>query len=204
MNGRRCAAGLGLAAMMLAGAFATPAGADECPPIAPTCVVDTVDDVVDDTTDTVDDVVDYTTDTVDGVTDTAEDVVGEIVTTVDDTVGDPSDDPGPQEGGGGGTGSGGGRDDAEPRARPRGRAVPVDLPTSSVVLPEAGLVANPGPARSGGPATGTGSATLATGLALLSFLLAVVIGFVSFQHVLDRGDPKLAPETLAADLVPFA
>lgn len=193
MNGRRCAAGLGLAAMMLAGAFATPAGADECPPIAPTCVVDTVDDVVDDTTDTVDE-----------VTDTAEDVVGEIVTTVDDTVGDPSDDPGPQEGGGGGTAGGGGRDDAEPRARPRGRAVPVDLPTSSAVLPEAGLVANPGPARSGGPATGSGSATLATGLALLSFLLAVVIGFVSFQHVLDRGDPKLAPETLAADLVPFA
>ena len=46
---------------------------------------------------------------------------------------------------------------------------------------------------------------LATGVALMSFLLAdLVIGFVTFQHALDRGDPKLAPDTLGPDLVPFA
>ena len=196
MNGRRRAAGLGLAAMMLAGAFATPAGADDCPPLEPACVVDTVDDVVDDTTDTLDE-----------VTEVAEDSVDEVVTTVDDTLGDPSGgaDPGPEENGGGGGGTrGGGRSDVEPEARPHGRAAPLDLPSSTAVVPEVGLVANPGPARSSGPVTGSGVVGLATGLALLSFLLAVMIGFVSFQHVLDRGDPKLAPETLAADLVPFA
>ena len=54
------------------------------------------------------------------------------------------------------------------------------------------------------PVGGPASTPLATGMAMLSFLLALIVGFVAFQHTLDRGDPKLAPETLAPDLVPFA
>jgi hypothetical protein len=199
MNGRRRAAGLGLAAMMLAGVvFATPAAADDCPPLEPTCVVETVDEVVDDTTETVDE-----------VTDAAEDVVDEVVTTVDDTVGDPTggSDPGPDENGGGGGGGdrGVGGIGGDVRVRPHRGVAPAGLPRSSVVLPAAGIVPRaPDPQASGGPVTGSAAVPVATGLALLSFLLAVMIGFVSFQHVVDRGDPKLAPETLAPDLVPFA
>lgn len=197
MNGRRRAAGLGLAAMMLAGVvFATPAAADDCPPLEPTCVVETVDEVVDDTTDAVDE-----------VTEAAEDVVAEVVTTVDETVGDPSDgtDPGPDENGGGGGDRGGGRTGGDVRARPHRGVAPVSLSRSSVVLPADGVIPRvPGSQASGGPVTGSAAVPLATGLALLSFLLAIMIGFVSFQHVVDRGDPKLAPVTLGPDLVPFA
>ena len=197
MNGRRRAAGLGLAAMMLAGVvFATPAAADDCPPLEPTCVVETVDEVVDDTTDTVDE-----------VTEAAEDVVGEIVTTVDDTVGDPTEgtDPGPDVNGGGGGDRGGGRTGGDVRARPQRGVAPISLSRSSVVLPAAGVIPRvPGQQASGGRVTGSAAVPLATGLALLSFLLAIMIGFVSFQHVVDRGDPKLAPHTLGPDLVPFA
>ena len=197
MNGRRRVAGLGLAAMMLAGVvFATPAVADDCPPLEPTCVVETVDEVVDDTTDTVDEVLDA-----------GEDVVDEVVTTVDDTVGDPTGgtDPGPDGNGGGGGDREGGAIGGDVRARPHRGVAPVGLPRSSVVLPTAGVVPRaPDPRASGGPVTGSAAVPVATGLALLSFLLAVMIGFVSFQHVVDRGDPKLAPETLAPDLVPFA
>ncbi len=197
MNGRRRAAGLGLAAMMLAGVvFATPAAADDCPPLEPTCVVETVDEVVDDTTDAVDE-----------VTEAAEDVVAEVVTTVDETVGDPSDGthPGPDENGGGGGDRGVGRTGGDVRARPHRGIAPVRLSRSSVVLPADGVIPRvPGPQASGGPVTGSAAVPLATGLALLSCLLAIMIGFVSFQHVVDRGDPKLAPVTLGPDLVPFA
>ena len=100
MTGRRRAARRGLAAMTMLGAvaFATPAAAEQCLPLEPTCIVDTVDDVIDD-------VVEDTTDTVDDVTEAAEDTVDDIVTGVDDTVGDPSSDgggtdPGGESGGG--------------------------------------------------------------------------------------------------------
>jgi len=203
MTGRRRAARRGLAAMTMLGAvaFATPAAAEDCLPLEPTCVVDTVDDVIGD-------VVDDTTDTVDDVTGAAEDTVDDIVTGVDDTVGDLSGEGVDSDPGGDGGGGKSDRNDGSVTSSRRGSAPaavrPLGLRRSSVALPDVGPVARPESVERDRPVGGAASTPLATGMAMLSFLLALMIGFVAFQHTLDRGDPKLAPETLGPDLVPFA
>ena len=201
---RRAAASFG-AALFVVAMMATPATADDtCPLLDPTCVVDTVDDVVDDTTDTVDDVVDDTTDTVDDV--------------VDDTTegggGDEGDDgdQGEEDGHGGGPGGDG---DGSGRGSPGtsdGPGGPVTTITTDITAGGAASTAG-GSVQPGThgraviasrTATGLALARTATGLVVMLVLLGLAGGFVSFQHTLDRRDPKLAPGALGSDRVPFA
>ena len=188
---------------------------DRCPVIDPGCVSDTVDDLVGGTTDSVDDVGDIVADVGDGATGVVKDVV-------DDTIGLVPDDPGDGGGGagdgGGGTGDGGGasgddrmggnRSDPTRGQRDRVGSSSFDdrqparsLP--SVAMAGAGAGLDPRAVASGGPTVGTALVRTAAGMAVMLILLGLVTGFVSFQHALDRRDPKLAPATLGSDRVPF-
>jgi hypothetical protein len=197
--------------------LAAPAAADDCPLLDPSCITDTVDDVVDEVTDTVDEV----TDTVDDVTDDTSDTVDEVVDDTTDTVDDVVDQPGggTDPGGGGGGGSGGGGGDGsgngggggndEPGRAARDSALRLATPRltglgrSSFVLPDVGLAATTDGDDPGRRFAGLAVAPLATGVALMLLFLALMVGFVSFQHTLDRRDPKLAPDVLASDRVHF-
>jgi len=214
----RSTATVGLVAILLiAGvAMAGPASADDpCPLLEPSCVVDTLEDVVDDTTDAVDDTVDEVTGTAEQIVDDTTNAVGDVV---DDTVG--GGDPGPGGGGGGngggdGDGNGGGDPDdrnggdasgdaRRRRVRPGVVAVPSDLGTSSLIVPSTGRVVNDDAGTPERRVLGLTLVPLATSMALMFIFLALAVGFVSFQHALDRRDPKLAPDTLGSDRVPFA
>jgi hypothetical protein len=167
------------------------------------CVVEQVDDTVD----TLEEVVSDPTDTVEGV--------------VDDRVGDePPEEPAGGDGdgdndddeGSGRVDKGDGRDTGDPTSgrggvrgsSPSSTATPKrGTPTPWVTAPPVGA----GPARMSSPDVGAlGQAIVhtATGVGVMLFLLGLVAAFVTLQHALDRRDPKLAPETLGSDRVPFA
>ena len=190
-----------LATLVLLGmVMAVPAtGAATCPVIDPTCLDETLDDVVDGTTDTVDDV--------------AHDATGTVDDVVDDVTGggggeDPGGDPG---GGGGGDDNGEGRGDGSDDKRrqpPIGvRSTTTGLATvgvlTSATIPEVG---SEGLGEDSAPQRGTfgpASVRTATGAAVMVLLLGLITGFALFQHALDRHDPKLAPDILVADRVSF-
>lgn len=180
-----------LATLVLLGmVMAAPAaGADTCPVIEPTCLDETLDDVVHDATGTVHDLVDDVTGGGGGE--------------------DPGGDPG---GGGGGHDNGEGRGDGSDDKR-RQRPIGVRSPTTrlatvgdltSATIPEVdfvGLGDDPAPQRR---TFGLAPVRTATGAAVMLLLLGLITGFATFQHALDRHDPKLAPDMLASDRVSFA
>jgi hypothetical protein len=185
--------------LVLAG-HATGARADEpCPLLDPTCLDETVEDVVDDVTDTVDEVTGDVRDTVDEVTDP------------DGGGGGPAPEPGDGDGegepNGEGDRSGGeaGRDH-----RPALTANAPDL-TARPAVHVAGNVADPrGHVGIHGRATapswipsGSLLTRTATGVGVMLTLLGLAFAFAAFQHALDRRDPKLAADALGYHEVPF-
>ena len=188
---------------------------DGCPVLGPGCVVDTVDDLVDGTTEPVDEVSDIVDDISDGVT-------GGVEVVIDDTLGVVPDEPGDGgggagDGGGGGAGSGGGAigdagssgDGPSLTGRHRRTLGPPKMVpppargAPSVAMPSAGTGVDPRAVTAEGPTVGIALVRTVAGVAVLLMLLGLLAGFVSFQHALDRRDPKLAPDTLGSDRVPF-
>jgi len=207
-------------------ALPTPASADEgCPVLDPACGRDTVHDLVDGTTDSVDDVVDDVTDIVEEVMDGATGGVEEVI---DDTLGIGPTDPGGGDGvgtGGGGPGGGGdggagdrgggtgtdgtGGSGSDPTRRQReGVGSPmVDVPPSLGApsdAPHLGTRVDKRAVTAERQTLGLAFARTLRGVAVMLVLLGLVAGFVSFQHALDRRDPKLAPATLGSDRVRFS
>ena len=73
----------------------------------------------------------------------------------------------------------------------------------SVAMPSAGTGVDPRAVTAEGPTVGIALVRTVAGVAVLLMLLGLLAGFVSFQQALDRRDPKLAPDTLGSDRVPF-
>jgi hypothetical protein len=195
--------------LMVAGSALTllvlgPAGsalADPCPLTDPLCVVDTVEDTVDQTVDTTKDKVDKT------------------VETVQKTVKDLTDPAGEEPGGGGGGGGndegddevGGGGPGHGPKDQVSVAAPTVGVPSAAagetVLVTETSLPLVPSEQVTPILARGLPAALreVAVGLALpLLVLLAIVVGFTMIQNRLDRRDPKLALAPLAEDVLRFA
>jgi hypothetical protein len=217
MNGTKgTAAVFLLSTLVFTVVLAAPAMADEsCVLLDPSCVVDTVEEAVVDATETVGEV----TDTVDRATETANEIVDDTTNgvddVVDDTVGGGGGDPGEggngggQNGGGGGRGGGGtGGDDPNgaarpPAVRPAVIVTPADVVSISDITPNVGVASR----DTGSPerrTLGLALVPLVTSVIVMLLLLGLVAGFVTFQHALDRRDPKLAPDTLGSDRIPFA
>jgi hypothetical protein len=193
-------------------AFAGSAAADPCSVLDPSCLLDTVEDVVDETTGTVEEVVDE-------VTGTVGDTVDEVTEGVGGGSGGGGGEPVPDDGGGGGGGSGPSNGPDDGPHGPRNHGQQPSLTGSEPLSPDAagGSVAGVGavPAPPFDPAprseaddapTGVGAilARTALGVSVMLLLLALVAAFVSFQHTLDRRDPRLDPASLGSDRVFFA
>ncbi len=190
-----------------------PAGiavARDCPLTDPTCLLDVVQDPVDDVRDIADETIRDAEDHVDGIVDTVDTTLDGLTRGIDQPPGD----------GGGGEGPGGSR---------RGwRSTTMDAALAHGSRHATGPVAGPSVlAREGGTTTLIGTATsryvdtltahatgrrpsatslreAATGIALsLLIALAAVVLFMPIQARLDRRDPRLALAPVTADVVTF-
>lgn len=178
------------------GPSVTVAFAEPCVVIDPTCVEDTVDEIVDEVEGQVDDVVDTVGEVVEDPTEPIDDIV-------DDATGG-GDDPVPSEDGGAGRddgdGSAAGRDIGERGDR---SVEPLSTEASSGAVTIAASVRGVrGTTHAEEATTGGLSVPTATGIALV-VLLALLAGSIASQRVLEASDPKLSPDALASDRVQF-
>jgi hypothetical protein len=201
-----------------------------CDVLDPTCIVETVEDTVDDAAGTVDDTTDDAEETVD---ETAEETVESVtadagegieetvapgIGALDDVIDGPpqpdlpgSDpvppgtvDPVPSEGDGAGNGSdanGSGGSDGPIGAPPGGVAGPFALDPPAL---GSGLVIEAVPAPRGflGGLAGP-AAEVASRIAFPLGLAVLVLLFIAFQNRLDRKDPKLALAATSPDVLRF-
>jgi hypothetical protein len=191
---------------------------DDCPLLQPACLVDTVHESVDDTTqivgqavDEIEGEVDRGTAAIDGVIDR---VLGGGGVGPDLPGGGGGNGGGGNDGGGGGGGGGDGPGTGDHHGAGRVDHVPPREAALLVEARETGTTTAPArpPTGAGGrghhvaPTPSIGGQVVAhtiTGVLVMTVLLALIAGFVAFQHALDHGDPKLAPATMATDRVSF-
>jgi hypothetical protein len=210
---------------------ATPAAA--CDLLDPTCVVEVVEETVDDATETVDETVEDVTETVDETVETVEETVesvtgdtgetveetvGSAIGPVDDVVGGPSPPslpgtdpvpPGvvdPPTSGDDGTGSGSGGNGPGDGDGTAG-APPGGISGPFALDPSSlgsALVVETAPAPRGFLGGLIGPvAEVASRIAFPLALAGLVLLFVAFQNRLDRRDPKLALAATSPDVLRF-
>jgi len=191
--------------------LATAARADECPPLDPTCIVETVQDTVEQTAGTAQD-------EVEGTLGTVQDAVNETVDSLGHG-GDPGNGPGDEPGGNGGKdlgGRGGGKEGHRARQERPGTRERASLAASLHRAPVTGILTSTGEIEGTTPFAHQperpslqhviGHALIGTAgsVVILVVSIALMLGFLGIQGRLDRRDPKLAMSRPDRDLVPFA